>query len=330
MSKTMPQAVDVREQCTYKAFDVTGVAELAEMPLVGFKQPPVGKEALRDTVIPECFTFNPEIVRAIGLSLYRNRPLCITGLPGCGKTSTLVALLTLLNWDWEVVTGNRYTEPQELLGTQMPDGKGGVEFVLGPVARLYKNGGALIVDERDRFNPGTSTALHQVLDGYPLELPFLGETILRHPQFRVFGTANTAGNGEGIEIFTAAEIQDQATNRRWWIVNVDFLPEEEEVGLIGKKFPDANPTIVQMMVKFANATRKLAKEGRSPALSTAELLDYFLATSVLSAERQKWGLGLVYMNKLTPAQRAAAEEAFEDLMVVNKATPTKAAKAAKP
>ena len=59
-----------------------------------------------------------------------------------------------------------------------------------------------------------------------------------HPSFRLFATANTVGLGDASGLYHGTQQLNQAQLDRWNIVaRLDYLDEEEEVGVVLSKAP---------------------------------------------------------------------------------------------
>jgi len=67
--------------------------------------------------------------------------------------------------------------------------------------------------------------------------------------------------------YTATRVIDRAILDRFQIVEVDTLDQEQEVGLLGIKFPDVNTEIVEAVAEIADHTRKMVKSD-DPKIST--------------------------------------------------------------
>lgn len=110
------------------------------------------------------------------------------GPPGTGKT--YIAMSAGVK-DGETVARVPFTEDTpsaELRGHYIPRGQ---EWVWhdGPVIKLYRNGGRLVVDEITRATDDALSFMLAILDGSPVTLPN-DETLSPHPDFSVWGTTN--------------------------------------------------------------------------------------------------------------------------------------------
>lgn len=247
----------------------------------------------RSLISPE----EAKAVRLVAMSLYLGKPLCLVGPQGCGKSTLLKAILGVTNWDVVITQAAETTEYIDLMGIRLSDGSW---IDCGPLD-AYRNGKVWLVEERDRFNAGTATDLNTILDRSPVHVPFLDGAAHPHHSFRVLGTANTVGNGDGMETHISAQIQTPAANRRWMFMHLDYMSAAAELELF-KKISGDDQAIGEVMVEFARSTRGSAMV----PMSTAELMGVAEMLSISTPEMLPEILDAVYLSKLTSSQAAAA------------------------
>ena len=249
-------------------------------------------------------TLDVEAVQMVALAMFTATPVCLVGPQGCGKSTLLKAVLGITNWDVVITQASGTNEFIDLMGIRMPDG----QWIENGPLHAYREGKVWMVEERDNFSAGTTTDLNAMLDRAPLRVPFLGQDAIPHPNHRVVGTANTIGNGEGLENFVSSQIQTPAANRRWMFHKMPYRREDAEKASLMAMAPSlaATPDIVEVLVQFAEATRV---QQDFPAFSTAELM---MVGSMLRVANPVKYLGRVmdacYFVKLTAAAQAAAKE----------------------
>jgi hypothetical protein len=120
------------------------------------------------------------------------REVLIYGPTGPGKTTSVIAWAAKNRLRLAAVSGNAALEPSQLIGKYVPDGKGGFEWIDGPVTDVVRNGGVLILDELNFISPKIYTILYSLIDGRRclILLDHHGETIQAHPDLTVFATMN--------------------------------------------------------------------------------------------------------------------------------------------
>lgn len=241
-------------------------------------------------------------IRMVAMAMYLGTPVCLVGPQGCGKSTLLKALLGMTNWDVVITQASDTAELIDLMGIRMPDGQW---LENGPL-NAFRSGKVWMVEERDRFSASTATDLNAVLDRAPVRVPFLGEDALPHANFRVVGTANTVGNGDGIETHLASQIQTPAANRRWMFLKMGYMARDEERAVLLSRCPQLEqaPEITKALLEFADVTRQ---QDGFPAFSTAELA--MCADLMQISDPTKYLatiLDACYFDKLTSASKAAA------------------------
>jgi cobaltochelatase CobS len=155
---------------------------------------------------------------------------------------------------------------------------------------LYEEGGHLLIDDK----PG-SYEEKKVIPGH---------------EWRLFLTDNSKGTGDNIDRFAATQIQDTSTLDRFaMVIELDYLPVAEEVGMLQKKYPGMDKVIINRLVKFAHLVRNGYKAGElgvtlSPrGLQTAcELMGQSMAP--------KAAVALAFINKIGDADEKKAVESM--------------------
>lgn len=181
--------------------------------------------------------------------------LALYGPTGSGKTSLVRQICAMTGHGLVQVRGHERLEEPDLNLTMIVK-NGQTMPIPGPVPDAMANGHVLLIDEVDAINPATNIALHEIAQGKPLHILETGQVIHPAPGFRLVVTCNTNGTGDMGGLFQGTLQQSQAFNERFFWVKVDYLPEEEEIKLIKKIFPDEMDEMIQVYVDFANMVRK--------------------------------------------------------------------------
>ena len=183
-----------------------------------------------------------------------------------GKTELVRYLADKLNWPIQFVSCHADFRPYQLEGqNKLVDGDNGVitQFDYAAAAKAYKYGHILLLDEVDKLSPDVTAKLHLLAEGKPWPIDETGEVIDPHPNFRLFGTANTNGSGTS-ERYLSSSRMDEAFRRRWGWVKTDFLSAEQEneilLAVTNQKLP--LPLILKMS-QTASELRKLL-QGDAP------------------------------------------------------------------
>jgi MoxR-like ATPase len=116
---------------------------------------------LRDTLarMDAVVLGKPEPVRLAVACLLARGHLLVEDVPGVGKTTLARALAACLGLEGRRVQCVADLLPGDILGGALPDGRGGMRFVPGPV---FTN--LLLADELNRTSPRTQSALLEAME----------------------------------------------------------------------------------------------------------------------------------------------------------------------
>ena len=189
-------------------------------------------DRMPETAVPNVLSIEyPEACTAISLEgeathkqltqvlawLRADVPVWLWGLPGGGKTHLGRQLAACLEVDAYVMSIDETTTANKLLGFQnLVSG----DFVKGWLYEPYKEGGLIVIDEIDTGNPGIIAGLNALLANDHYMFPN-GETVPRHPKFRVLACANTNGTG-AVAGYTARQRLDAATLDRFAVISFEY------------------------------------------------------------------------------------------------------------
>lgn len=209
--------------------------------------------------------------RIIIRNMYKNQPTLITGPAGTGKTE-LVKLLA-----------ERFGKPMKkhdfgamqdsisgLLGVHRLDKKGS-QFDRAQFSFDIESANCILIDEINRAPQGTTNILFPVLDSSKvLQLSVASSSEAReiavHPDCFFIATAN-----EGIS-YTGTNTIDQALKERFQVIEMDYMPESEEVAVLEKR-TGIDTGKAERIVSIATMIRRAEEEGElSIAVSTRHTL----------------------------------------------------------
>jgi len=199
-------------------------------------------------------------------------PLWIAGPTGCGKTDALKNVFAALHIPTVIVSAKSSTEPDDILGrVQLRDGN--TVFVPGDLLQAYKKGYAIIFDEIDGYNPEVIMACHRLLERAVVTLD--DGTIIQ-PASRIYmaATANTRGDGQGGDIYTATTIFNLASLNRFERWEMTYPNAEVEEKILENSFNGKlQANIMNAMVKTAVDIRRAYQNGNCPGpISVRDLL----------------------------------------------------------
>ena len=175
------------------------------------------------------------------------KPPYMNGPSGCGKTYAVekqVAKLLGLN----VVTESYVTFEQAIIGyTNSGDGS----YVPTNFYRCYKYGDVFFLDEIDNSIANAAIILNKFMGSNNESFTFPnGETIKRHPNFRIIAAGNTKGYGNTLAYNTRQKL-DEATLQRMTPIEFGFDNRIEMSILQGYK------GWYDFVVNFRNAIEKI-------------------------------------------------------------------------
>ncbi|MEH6454765.1 MAG: AAA family ATPase [Cocleimonas sp.] len=186
--------------------------------------------------------------------------LGLKGHTGTGKTELALYLADKLNLPVYIVKIHARMNPQDLEGSYVLDVENNQTVTrkeYGPAAKAYINGGILLLDEFDKASGELTSAMHLLVEGKPWPLEMFKETVTKHQQCFVIGTANTYGTGHDERYITSNQM-DQAFLSRFMWLETQYPNVIQESKILGKFAPRLPLHLRNDIIKLANAFRDAA------------------------------------------------------------------------
>ena len=214
--------------------------------------------------LDEAYQFDHETTMAILAGFGHNRRVMIQGYHGTGKSTHIEQVAARLNWPCVRVNLDSHISRIDLLGKDaivLRDGKQVTEFREGILPWALQHPCALVFDEYDAGRPDVMFVIQRILevDG-KMTLLDQNKVIRPHDSFRLFATTNTVGLGDTTGLYHGTQQINQGQMDRWSIVtSLNYLPHDDEVGIITAKVPDwadeQGQKYINSMVSVADLTR---------------------------------------------------------------------------
>jgi hypothetical protein len=207
------------------------------------------------------YVWNREALAVIAMHDAQGLNPWLFGAAGTGKTEGVQQYAARTGRPFFRIAIERTTEPQELIGQDMPAKGGGVEWKDGKLTRAFRTPYAVVlIDEPTVLRPGTLNVFQTALDMRKLFLPN-GEIVEAAQGVFIVAADNTDGTGDnsGRYLDTApmnAAFLDRFAAR----VEFSFMSPAAEAGLIHKR-TRLPIEAARLLSDYAATTRQKAEAG---------------------------------------------------------------------
>ena len=264
------------------------MADLASVLTANGKRCYVGKPILPQDFLEyglAPYLPSPQLINAVNLAIFLERPLLLKGEPGCGKTRLAQAVAHELGFPyepWYIKSTSRardglytYDAVRRLHDAQLARigelGKSNVDNLddyikMGPLGRALKNQQhtVVLIDEIDKADIDFPNDLLRELDERKFTIEETGEEITAQNPPIVFVTSNDE-----------KDLPD-AFLRRCLFHYILFPDNSQLRDIVKAHFPESSPDLVKAGVqRFTKLRQKMEKGKAGKRVSTSELLDWF-------------------------------------------------------
>jgi cobaltochelatase CobS len=219
-------------------------------------------------------TYATKVIRS-ALSMHEN--LYVYGDTGCGKTTHLEQVCAVLNRGLiRINPHDGITREMFLGGMKLINNE--TIFIEGALPTAMRNGYVFLVDEISFLPPNLTAILNPIGEkNGKLYIPETSEWITPQPGFCIFATDNTGGKGDRTGNYTGTEVQNTATLDRFaFCLKMNYLPQDKELEMLVKRFPNQNTNEIEKILTFARDIRSAFSRGElSITLSTRKLIKFF-------------------------------------------------------
>jgi cobaltochelatase CobS len=233
-----------------------------------------------------------------------------TGPTGSGKSSQVEQMCARLNKPFYRVNFDGDITRSDLVGSWVLQGKE-MNFNYGIVAKAMMEGAVLLLDEWDCINPSVGMLLQPVLEGKSLVIAETGEIIEPHPDFRIFATSNTVGQGDTTGLYNGTQPQNFAALDRFGMVEiVDYPTKAEEIKIVTKKTGIADKEQINCLLEVAKLIREAFVQGKTMStMSTRTVIN--IANKMNVFGDIKWAYEIGFLNKLNADDKAFGYEIIQ-------------------
>lgn len=255
------------------------------------------------------------VARPVLAGFMHDRKVYVHGPHGSGKSSHIEQIAARLNWGCVRVNLDGHVTRADLIGRDMivlRDGKQVTEFVPGILVWALERPVAVIFDEFDAGRPDVMFVIQRVLEAEgKLTLLDQNRVITPHPGFRLFATANTAGQGDSSGLYAGTQALNQAQMDRWQlIVELGYLPEDQELDILGARLPSLDKELGRRMVRLASLSRTAFQQGDlSSFLSLRTLIIWGENMRLVDSPSDAFRLS--FMNRCDPLDRQLLAEFYQ-------------------
>lgn len=268
--------------------------------------------------VPErdpAFRFVPEVTRAVLMGFAHDRRVYLHGPHGSGKSSHIEQVAARLNWPCVRINLDGHVTRADLIGRDMVvlrEGKQVTEFVPGLLVWALERPVALVLDEYDAGRPDVMFVIQRLLESQGrLTLLDQNRVITPHPAFRLFATANTAGQGDASGLYIGTQPVNQAQMDRWHVVaELGYLPHAEEAAIVTARLPDIDDSVADGMVTLAGLCRQSWRQGDlSTLMSLRTLISW--GENLALVDDPASAFRLAFYNRLDDTERPLVAEFYQ-------------------
>lgn len=255
------------------------------------------------------YQWNKQVVYAFVAADDEHRFL--VGLPGSGKTSLPMQVASVTGRPvFKQAFQNDLEADEWIMSKEIDDS--GTHWNVLPFIKSMEFPFYAVLDEFNRLRRGGRLLMNQLLnDGGSMQLRD-GREVTPHPKWRAIATDNTRGMGDGLDKFDGDIADISTTDRFGMMLEVEYLPVDQQVELVRAWFPDMDAEIAKYIVTFGEKIITGYKSGVFPLPWTPRRMNK-AAKMAMRYRNPVLGIKAAYYNFLAEDdERKACNQCLKD------------------
>lgn len=187
----------------------------------------------------------------------------LVGLPGSGKTTLPEQVAAVIGRPMFKQSFSQDLEADEWIMSKEIDDSG-THWKMLPFVESLSFPFYTVLDEFNRLRRGGRLLMNRLLeDGGTMQLRD-GTEVSPHPEWRAIATDNTRGMGDGLDMFDGDVADISTTDRFGTMLEVGYLPMEQQIDLLISWYPDLDRGLAKYIVSFGVKVVEGFRKGSLP------------------------------------------------------------------
>lgn len=206
----------------------------------------------------------------VAYAISEHRPVLLTGLPGCGKTSLVKKVADELGQGKTMITLhlNDQTDAKLLIGMYVSTiTPGSFQWQPGVLTQAVLEGRWVMIEDLDRAPTEILSTLLPLVERRELLVPQWGETIRPASAFKLFATIRTSSNLQGDEILPGSNL----LGIHHWLKVPLAMPDHDELAeILECKYPVLHGYIKRIIAVY-DALNRMMSHMRAKLISQRQI-----------------------------------------------------------
>ncbi|MBL4795827.1 MAG: AAA family ATPase [Oleispira sp.] len=203
------------------------------------------------------YIFRAEELTKVLYSIITNQRCYLQGHTGSGKTTLIEQAAAALNYPFKIVNLQSEITSMDLVGktdltTDKETGQTITNFSEGIIPKAMQGPYILCCDELDFIRPDVAYVMQRLFEGNDFTLLEDGGRVIQpDPNFRIFATANTVGQGDENGMYQGSRPQSLAMLDRFTVwIRVKYLDKAQRLQLITDSSPTLNLELADKLNQY--------------------------------------------------------------------------------